>query len=134
IHLGAQASTVLTSLVTDEEGRLPLAKAVVFIPSLNLSTLTDSKGHYTLSISLKAGESRGVQVQVSAAGFAPKYMPTILVEGKTTTLNFALTLSYQTQITVEPPEAHPPPEISQVPDQIDRKSTRLNSSHVSISY
>ena len=45
-------------------------------------------------------------------------MTTTLIEGKTTTLNFALSLSFQAQITVGPPESEPPPEISQVPDQI----------------
>ena len=117
LELHAQNAAVLTGLVTDEEGRLPLPKAVVSIESLNLSTLTNAKGLYILSIPLKAVQSMSVQVKVSAPGFAPKYATITLPKG-TTTLNFVLSLGFQTQITVEPPESEPPPEISQVPEEI----------------
>jgi iron complex outermembrane receptor protein len=94
----AQDATVISGQVTTKDDGLSLPGAMVSIPSLNVSTTTDTQGRYSLP--LPAGRTSGtVELRVTFAGLSPVILQVRLEPG-TVTQDVALGLTFSEQITV----------------------------------
>lgn len=89
-HVNAQNK--ISGIITDQ-GKKPLFGAVVYIPELNKSTVSDSKGHYEIN-QIPSGD---LKIQCSYLGYA-NYIQTIHLQGEAVTHNIEM---FQTAIAVE---------------------------------
>jgi TonB-linked SusC/RagA family outer membrane protein len=88
--LAAQQAATITGRVTGEAGQ-PLGSVSVFIPSLNLGTVSRADGTYTLSVpAAQAATGQAVQVTAQILGHRTRSETIQLTPGATATLNFQL--------------------------------------------
>src|SRR5438046_4642979 len=67
----AQEATVISGRITTRADGLSLPGATVAIPSLNVSTVTDQEGRYTLNIPGGVAKGQLVEIQSTFPGLAP---------------------------------------------------------------
>jgi iron complex outermembrane recepter protein len=95
----AQQASVITGQVTTRNDGLPLPGAMVSIPSLNVTAVTDEEGRYTLNVPANAVRGQLVEIQTTFAGLAPSSSEIRLTPGSITH-DVAMTLSFAESITV----------------------------------
>src|SRR5258705_3190542 len=95
----AQQGTIITGQVTTKADGLSLPGAMVSIPSLSISAVTDREGRYTLNIPANAARGQLVEIQTTFSGLAPASSQIRLTPG-TITHDVAMTLSFAEEITV----------------------------------
>jgi TonB-linked SusC/RagA family outer membrane protein len=70
VALWAQQPTTITGRVTDNAGT-PLPAATIYIKDLNLGTLTDNNGHYSLVVPASRVHGQEIQLQATQLGYKP---------------------------------------------------------------
>src|SRR5690606_9874414 len=83
---GRRRVGTITGQVTDASTLRPLSGAQVFIPSLNIGTLTQANGRYVL-LNVPAGSHR---LEVSLIGYASANQQITVADGEQGEVNFAL--------------------------------------------
>jgi hypothetical protein len=68
VALQARQPVVISGKVTDTQGR-PIPTALITVPVLNASTVSDSGGMYDLVIRSKVRSGQGVVIRASRQGF-----------------------------------------------------------------
>src|SRR5688572_21526205 len=76
----AQDPATLSGLVTDETGQ-PLASATVYIPTMNLGSLTNERGRYILIVPAARVSGQQVDVQAQMIGRASRTQSVTLRSG-----------------------------------------------------
>ena len=95
----AQEATVISGRITTRADGLSLPGAAVAIPSLNLNTMTDQEGRYTLNIPGGVAKGQLVEIQSTFPGLAPASSQIRLTPGAITH-DVAMTLSFAEEVTV----------------------------------
>ncbi len=83
LSLSAQQATTISGRVTAETGA-PLGNASVFIPSLNLGTLTNNEGRYVLIVPAARAQGQQVNLNASLIGYATRSQQVTLTPGSVT--------------------------------------------------
>ncbi len=94
----AQEAVIAGQITTSDDG-LSLPGATVSIPALNISTVTDEQGRYSLTVPAASVKGQSVEMRISFAGLVPKTIPITLSPGMTTK-DVALGLGYFEEVTV----------------------------------
>jgi TonB-linked SusC/RagA family outer membrane protein len=89
VALSAQQPATITGRVTSETGQ-PVNAASVFIPSINVGTLTGSDGTYTLVVPAARISGGAVEIQAQSIGFRAASVTLDVAPGATITQNFQL--------------------------------------------
>lgn len=113
----SEPATVLRGQVVNQENGEPLPNAAVSLPAYGLSTACDAQGRFLIRIPLRSDSPQSVELKASAEGFAPETRNVSLVEA-TITLNFALRLSYEEEITVGAPGEETVPPEQTIPERV----------------
>ncbi len=96
--VAAAQETVITGTVTTAADGLSLPGAEVSIPSLGISTTTDTAGKYALSVPAGKG-GRAVEIRVAFPGLVPQTV-SVTLSGPAATQDFSMTVGFHEEITV----------------------------------
>ncbi|MEP6914934.1 MAG: TonB-dependent receptor plug domain-containing protein, partial [Acidobacteriota bacterium] len=98
--LAAQATTLITGVVTTRADDLPVAGAVVSLVGTDVTTTTDNDGRYRIEVPPAVARAGRAQIKVEGLGLPAKIVEVELTPSAPTTANVGLSLGFEEQVTV----------------------------------
>jgi hypothetical protein len=98
--LAAQATTLVTGVVTTRADDLPVPGAVVSLVGSDVTVTTDNEGRYRIEVPPAFARAGKVQVKIEGLGLPAKIVDVELTPNVPATLDVGLSLGFEEQVTV----------------------------------